>query len=190
MPLISAHPSPFEIMHHTMINQLPRSIHKANMLSSMWLQISLKMGKIVHFWVDPCNKCLNGLLKLNLCPPKMTYLSTLSTNCYRIWYIVRTKRPQTCAKPQSFAIDNILDGMKISQRFMLVTGNIQASEATGPLGILTGPVFVLIAAHAPIMTYLSTLITILNDYGTLFVLNAPYVGNQHMWAHYSMWAHY
>ena len=27
---ISAHPSYFEVMHHKIINQLPRSIHKAN----------------------------------------------------------------------------------------------------------------------------------------------------------------
>ena len=53
---ISACPSYFVVINHKMINHLPRSIHKAYILSLIWQRISLKPTKIVHFLVNPCNK--------------------------------------------------------------------------------------------------------------------------------------
>ena len=71
---ISAHPFYFEVKNHKIITlHLPRSIHRACILSSMCQGISLKMAKIIHFWVDLCNKYWNKY------PPRMIYLSTLGT---------------------------------------------------------------------------------------------------------------
>ena len=42
----------FEKMHKVFKNKAQRC---STPLSSMWLVISLKLAKIIHFWVDPYN---------------------------------------------------------------------------------------------------------------------------------------
>ena len=76
---VSAHPSYFVVTNH-----LPKSIHETNILSSIWLGISLKMAQIINFWVDPCNKYWN-----NKRTPEMTYLRALGAywNEYGTFYI-------------------------------------------------------------------------------------------------------
>ena len=67
----------FEAINHKIINHLPRSVHEANILSSIWLGISLKMAQIINFWVDQCNEYWN-----NEHPPEMTYLRSAYWNEY------------------------------------------------------------------------------------------------------------
>ena len=68
---ISARPSYFEATNHKITNHLPRPIHKAYILSSIWLGISLKMAKIIHFGLIFATN-----IETNKRPPKMIYLST------------------------------------------------------------------------------------------------------------------
>ena len=83
---ISAHPLCFEVINYKIIN--PHShIYSLSLLSSIWLGISLKLAKIIIFWVNPCNK-----FETNKCPPNMIYLNALGakwseygTSCLTPW---------------------------------------------------------------------------------------------------------
>ena len=81
---ISANPSYFEGINHKIINQLHRSIHEANILSSTWLEISLKMTKSYTFGLIFVSN-----IETNKCPPEMTYLSALGAfwNEYGNWHL-------------------------------------------------------------------------------------------------------
>ena len=60
---INAHPSYLEAINHKIITYLPMSIHETNILSSIWLRISLKLATIMGW-------SFQQILKKNKHPPK------------------------------------------------------------------------------------------------------------------------